>query len=227
MVIALPNLDGSFTVTLFLPYEGDPSFKTLDHDAAINEFFQSTFPDILPVAPDLLHDFNDNPTSSLVTIRCYPWVRNNTLLLGDSAHAIVPFYGQGMNAGFEDCSVLAKLLDDYDDDWSKVLSHFQSGRKPDADAIADLALRNFIEMRDSVADKRFLKRKQIEAKLHDLYPDKWIPLYSMVTFSHIPYSYAQAEGNRQDRIMNEVMEKYSISTPLEEIDYAWIIKKID
>lgn len=226
MLIALPNLDGSFTVTLFLPFEGEPSFATLNSDSAIQDFFRHTFPDVPPIAPDLLHDFNSNPTSSLVTIKCYPWVQNRSLLLGDAAHAIVPFYGQGMNAGFEDCSVLVEFLDEYNDDWDKVLANFQSGRKHDADAIADLALRNFVEMRDSVADKRFLKRKKIEAKLHSLFPDQWTPLYSMVTFTHVPYAYALAEGLKQDRIMAEVMDRYSINTPLEDIDYDWIIRKL-
>lgn len=226
MLIALPNLDESFTVTLFLPFEGKPSFDSLKTDEDIQNFFNTTFADIMPVSPGVLEDFKSNPTSSLVTVKCYPWAKNNTLLLGDSSHAIVPFYGQGMNSGFEDCTVLWNMLEEYNDDWDKVLAQYQSARKPDADAIADLALRNFVEMRDSVGNPQFLKRKQIEAQLHAKYPDRWIPLYSMVTFSHTPYSEALAIGIQQDKIMAQVMSKYGLEVALEDIDYEWIMSLV-
>jgi kynurenine 3-monooxygenase len=220
MMIALPNPDGSFTCTLFFPFEGNPSFTTLKTRDNIQNFFKITFPDALALMPDLLHDFESNPTSSLVTMKCYPWARNNTLLLGDAAHAIVPFYGQGMNAGFEDCRILNDLLDQHNDNWNKVVASFQELRKADADAIAQLALDNFIEMRDLVADADFLLRKKIEAKLHTLYPDKWIPLYSMVTFHEdIRYSEAYRIGKKQKALMDKVMEQPGIETTWESLNF--------
>jgi len=227
MLIALPNPDGSFTCTLFFPFEGKTSFEKLKTDADVKQFFQETFPDALRLMPDLLEDYNSNPTSSLVTVTCYPWVRNNTLLIGDAAHAIVPFFGQGMNAGFEDCRILHELLDKHQDDWSIALSEFQEQRKPDADAIAQLALDNFIEMRDLVADAEFLLRKKIEAKLHELFPDKWIPLYSMVTFhDSMRYSEAYQIGKRQRKIMDEAMKTPGIETNWGSLDFEEIVSRL-
>ncbi len=227
MMIALPNPDGSFTCTLFFPFEGATSFQSLHNSEAIQAFFKNTFPDAVEMMPTLLEDFNTNPTSSLVTVRCYPWVKNNTLLIGDAAHAIVPFYGQGMNAGFEDCRVLNELLDQEKDDWSKVLPKFQQSRKPNADAIAQLALDNFIEMRDLVADEDFLLRKKIEAKLHEQYPDKWIPLYSMVTFyDNIPYAVAYQTGQKQKAIMDEVMKTPDIMNRWQLLNLEEIVNKL-
>jgi kynurenine 3-monooxygenase len=162
MMIALPNPDGSFTCTLFYPLEGATSFQSLKNDEMILRFFRETFPDALPQMPTLLQDFHENPTSSLVTIQCYPWAKNKTLLIGDAAHAIVPFFGQGMNSGFEDCRSLNALLDKHNDNWSTAIQEFQELRKTDADAIARLALDNFIEMRDLVADAAFLLRKKLK-----------------------------------------------------------------
>jgi len=227
MMIALPNPDGTFTCTLFLPFEGPVSFGALRNDQAIMDFFSTHFPDALSLMPDLLKDYHTNPTSSLVTVKCYPWVRHRTLLIGDAAHAIVPFFGQGMNAGFEDCRVLNTCLDDYRDDWDEVLPLFQQQRKPNADAIAQLALDNFIEMRDLVADPEFLLRKKIEAKLNNLYPDRWIPQYSMVTFSdNIPYAQAYAEGQRQKKIMDEVMRTPRIHENWEQLDFQHIVSQL-
>ena len=227
MMIALPNPDGSFTCTLFFPFEGNPSFSKLNSDKAIISFLKSTFPDALNVMPNALEDFNTNPTSSLVTVKCFPWVRNNTLLIGDAAHGIVPFFGQGMNAGFEDCRILNQLLDTYGDEWNKVLPEFQLLRKPDTDAIAQLALDNFTEMRDLVADADFLLRKKIEARLYELFPDKWIPLYSMVTFhDHIRYSDAYKMGKKQKMIMDEVMKTPEIASNWENLDLKEIAEKL-
>ncbi|MFM9026386.1 MAG: FAD-dependent oxidoreductase [Bacteroidota bacterium] len=206
MMIALPNLDGSFTCTLFFPYEGRQSFTSLATHAAVGLFFQETFPDALPMMPTLEEDFFSNPTGSLVTVKCSPWIyKDHVALIGDAAHAIVPFYGQGMNCGFEDCTVLNSLLDDYGDDWAKTLPAFQASRKPNADAIAELALMNFIEMRDKVGQPEFLLQKKIEARIHQLHPEKWLPLYSQVTFSKIPYATALMSGVRQEEIMRKVM----------------------
>jgi kynurenine 3-monooxygenase len=227
MMIALPNPDGSFTCTLFFPFEGATSFSQLKTDADVNSFFQSTFPDAVALMPTLLEDFNTNPTSSLVTVRCYPWAKNNTLLIGDAAHAIVPFFGQGMNAGFEDCRLLNQMLDTRQDDWNKVLREFQRIRKKDSDAIAQLALDNFIEMRDLVADADFLLRKKIEARLHQLYPTRWIPLYSMVTFyDSMPYSAAYETGQKQKKIMDEVMNQPDLETNWEKLDFEGIVNKL-
>ena len=227
MMIALPNPDGSFTCTLFFPFEGSPSFSQLKTDAEVSMFFESTFPDAVKLMPSLLEDYNANPTSSLVTVRCYPWIKNNTLLIGDAAHAIVPFFGQGMNAGFEDCRILNDLLNKYDDQWEKVLPAFERERKKDADAIAQLALDNFIEMRDLVADADFLLRKKIEARLHQLYPTQWIPLYSMVTFhDNVPYSVAYETGQKQKKIMDEVMRIPAIDKNWESLNFKEIVASL-
>lgn len=223
MLIALPNPDGSFTLTLFFPFEGEPSFAKLKTKSEAIDFFQKIFPDAYALMPDLADQFFINPTSALVTVKCFPWIKNNTLLIGDAAHAIVPFYGQGMNAGFEDCRVLNQLLDQHQDEWEKVLPEFQQLRKPDADAIAQLALDNFIEMRDLVNDADFILQKKIEAKLHELFPEKWIPLYSMVTFREdIRYSVAYETGQKQKRIMEEVLRIPGIENNWQQLDYEKI-----
>ncbi len=207
MMIALPNIDGSFTCTLFFPFEGDPSFASLDTKEKVKVFFEKTFTDAVPLMPTLTDDFFNNPTSSLVTVKCYPWIREDKFaLIGDAAHAMVPFFGQGMNCGFEDCRVLNSLIDKHSENWSAILSEYQSLRKPDGDAICNLALNNFVEMRDKVADPKFLLQKKIEAAFSKKYPDKWIPLYSQVTFSpQIRYSEALVNGQKQEAIMQQIM----------------------
>lgn len=211
MLIALANEDASFTCTLFFPFEGKHSFESLTTEKEVVHFFQEVFPDALEMMPKIGHEYFENPTSSLVTIKCSPWnFQDKILLMGDSSHAIVPFYGQGMNSGFEDCSVFNKLFEANNRNWEKTFYEFSNKRKKDADAISDLALSNFIEMRDLVADEQFLLRKKIEKKIFDNHPDKWIPLYSQVTFSHIPYSEALSNGKRQDKIMDCIMAKPNI-----------------
>jgi kynurenine 3-monooxygenase len=206
MMIALPNLDGSFNCTLFFPYEGPNSFEALQSPEQVRSFFEEVFPDAVPLMPELEQEFFENPTSSLVTVRCYPWsVTDEVLLLGDASHAIVPFYGQGMNAGFEDCTILHELMAQYGNDWLTIFQEFQRQRKPNADAMADLAIYNFEEMRDRVADPRFLLQKKIESKISVQYPQQWLPLYSQVTFSHLPYAEALANGQEQERIMQRIM----------------------
>ncbi|TCJ17476.1 FAD-dependent monooxygenase [Flaviaesturariibacter flavus] len=213
MLIALPNLDGSFTGTLFFPFEGETSFERLKTEADVEAFFRQTFPDLVPLVPDLARQFFHNPTSSLVTVKCFPWVRGDHFaLIGDAAHAIVPFFGQGMNAGFEDCTVLAELMEQWGDDWEPILAEYQALRKPDGDAIADLAINNFTEMRARTADPKFLLQKKIEAWVHESHPDQWIPAYSQVTFSpHIRYSEALRNSQRQEAIMQEVMKDPDIA----------------
>lgn len=208
MMIALPNLDRTFTCTLFFPFEGEHSFSNLDTKEKAAAFFERTFPDAVPLMPDYVNEFFHNPTSSLVTVKCFPWVRDDKFaLIGDAAHAIVPFFGQGMNAGFEDCRILDELIETNGDDWAAILQQYQTLRKPDADAIADLAVGNFTEMRERTADPKFLLQKKIEAKLHSKYPDQWIPAYSQVTFSpHIRYSEALLRGQKQEAIMQGIMQ---------------------
>lgn len=212
MLIALPNMDGSFTCTLFFPFEGDPSFASLDTKEKVTAFFEKTFADAMQLMPTLAEDFFNNPTSSLITVKCFPWVRKDEFaLIGDAAHAIVPFFGQGMNCGFEDCSVLNNLIEKHADDWDKILAEFEQLRKPDADAIANLALNNFVEMRDKVADPKFLLQKKIEGRFSSKYPDKWTPAYSMVTFRpDLRYSEALRKGNFQQKIMDEIMAEPGI-----------------
>ncbi len=203
MLIALPNPDFTFTCTIFLPSVGTNSFGALQNAEAVHTFFQIHFADVLDLIPDLASQFQDNPTSSLVTVRTFPWATPNTLLLGDASHAIVPFYGQGMNAGFEDVRLLVKDLP-AKPNWKNTFDIFQKSRKADVDAIADLALGNFIEMRDKVADERFLAQKNLEKRLNDQFPDDWIPLYSLVTFSDTPYSECLKLGRIQQQIMDTV-----------------------
>jgi len=223
MMIALPNTDGTFTGTLFL------SFDQFDSIKDPRKFFEDTFPDALRLMPDFDQQWIDNPVSSLVTMKCWPWSHgNNVLLIGDAAHAVVPFYGQGMNAGFEDCRILNKLLDKNKEDWNTTIDEFQKLRKPDTDAVAQLALDNFIEMRDLVADEEFLLRKKIEARLNQLYPDKWVPLYSMVTFrDDIRYSDAYATGQKQKKIMDEVMKTPDLKTNWESLNFLNIIQQLE
>ncbi|TGD78520.1 FAD-dependent oxidoreductase [Hymenobacter wooponensis] len=224
MMIALPNLDGSFNCTLFFPYEGAVSFETLQTPEQVRSFFEEVFPDAVPLMPELEQEFFENPTSSLVTVRCYPWsVADEVLLLGDASHAIVPFYGQGMNAGFEDCTILQGLMAQYGHDWLTIFREFQRQRKPNADAMADLAVYNFEEMRDRVADPRFLLQKKIESKISAQYPQQWLPLYSQVTFSHLPYAEAWANGQEQERIMQRVMPHIETEADFERPEVQTLI----
>lgn len=224
MLIALPNQDRSFTCTLFLAYEGKHAFANLQSADQVLDFFEKNFPNIIPLMPQLIEEFFENPTSDLVTIQCYPWSRySNNILLGDAAHAIVPFYGQGMNAAFEDCHIFSHMMEAYPNNLPSLIETFQQVRKPDADAIAELALRNFMEMRDLVADPVFLERKKIEAELHKRYPNQWIPLYTMVTFTNMRYSEALKIGDQQDHIMQKVMKRFSSVSQMKEEDFGRII----
>jgi kynurenine 3-monooxygenase len=221
MLIALPNLDGSFTCTLFLAYDhslgGKNSFEYLQARELVMHFFNSQFHDAADLMPGLIEDFFGNPTGSLITVKCYPWaVEDKSVLLGDSAHAIVPFFGQGMNAAFEDCTYLNGCIDKHGDNWKKVFDEYQKLRKPNSDAIADLAQENFIEMRDLVATPRFQLKKKIEAELHKKFPDKFVPKYSMVTFHRIPYSVALMKGRVQDKILTELAENIN---SVDELDW--------
>lgn len=211
MLIALPNEDGSFTCTLFMPYDGDKhAFNELKTDEHIDEFFKTVFPDFHAMMPNLIENWHENPLSSLAIVRCYPWTAGKFALMGDSAHATVPFYGQGMNGGFEDCTVLWDLFNKNNGNWDDTFKEYEVQRKPDGDALQDLSLDNYYVMRDYVADPDFLLQKKIEAKLSERHPDKWMPLYSQVTFSHIRYSDAYKQGKKQDKIMKDVLKNPKI-----------------
>jgi len=217
MLIALPNVDGTFACILFLPFEGVDSFAELTTQCAVIRFFQSRFPDANPLMPNLAEDFFTNPTGAMVTIKCSPWhVDGRVLLLGDAAHAIVPFFGQGINCGFEDCTCLLELLDRHGADWERVFSEFEKARKINTDAIADLAVENFVEMRDRVADPRFLFRKKVELALEAKYPQLFVPKYAMVTFHRIPYATALQRGQVQDRMLTELCDPIE---RLEDLDW--------
>ncbi|MEC9373204.1 MAG: NAD(P)/FAD-dependent oxidoreductase [Planctomycetota bacterium] len=201
MMIALPNKDRSFTCTLFWPYEGDHAFAAIREESDVLPFFRKHYPDAVPLMPTLVEDYQRNPVSSLVTIRCWPWTRNLTLILGDAAHAIVPFYGQGMNCAFEDCAALDVCLRQHPGDIPAAFHALEELRKRHADAIADLALDNFIEMRDKVGSKAFLLKKKGEKLLSRLFPKRFLPLYDMVSFSTIPYDDARRRARAQSSIV--------------------------
>jgi len=218
MLIALPNIDGTFACILFLPFEGADSFDMLATASDVVEFFRSRFPDVLPLMPALADHYFANPTGSMVTIKCSPWhVEGRSLLLGDAAHAIVPFFGQGLNCGFEDCTCFLEILDRRGADWKTVFKEFEAARKINTDAIADMAIENFVEMRDRVADPRFLLRKKVELALEAKYPQRFIPKYAMVTFHRIPYSVALARGVVQDRMLAELCDPID---RVEDLDWA-------
>jgi kynurenine 3-monooxygenase len=194
-----------------MPFEGENSFDLLKDRKEVEAFFEKNFPDSIDVIPKLAEDFFNNPTSTLVTMKCYPWTYDDKVaLIGDACHAIVPFYGQGMNAGFEDISVLYEMIEEYGDDWELIFSEYQKSRKPNADAIAELSYRNFMEMSSKTADDKFLLQKKIEKHFSDKHPDKWIPLYSRVTFSDRPYTEALAIGDLQNTIMEKVLKTDNI-----------------
>ncbi len=221
MLIALSNDDGSFTCTLFMPFEGENSFEEINNEEKLTAFFAEYFSDTKDLIVDLKKDYFANPTSSLVTMQCYPWTyKDKVALIGDSAHAIVPFYGQGMNAGFEDITALSDLLDMFPNDVATVFKKYQEIRKPNADAIAELSYRNFMEMSSKTADANFLLQKKIEAWFTKMHPEKWLPLYDRVTFSLNPYEDALAIGDFQKSVMDEVMK-------LPNIHNNWQTKEVE
>jgi kynurenine 3-monooxygenase len=218
MLIALPNVDGSFTVTLFLPNQGEESFQALTTPEAVHALFESRFADAIPLMPDLIEDFVGNPTGHLETIRCKPWsFEDHALVLGDAAHAIVPFHGQGMNAAFEDCSAFDQCLVDPDRPWNEVFAEFEKRRRPNTDAIADMALENYIEMRSTVREPKFQLKKDLSFRLEERHPGQFIPRYSMVMFHTIPYAEAKRRGAIQEKILDELT---SAAASLDQVDLA-------
>jgi len=207
MLIALPNPDGSFTCTLFLNYSGEPSFESLQERSAVEAFFQSNFADALEYLEDPVDVFSEKTAAPLFLVHVFPWSFNQKVgLIGDAAHAIVPFYGQGMNCGFEDCAELDALIPKHNHDWDQIFPAYENARKPNGDAIAELSKRNFVEMSDLSGDRKFQIRKKIEVKFSNRFPEMWTPLYSMVTFSpDVPYSEALRAGDEQNRVMDKIM----------------------
>ncbi|MFL6501315.1 MAG: FAD-dependent oxidoreductase [Candidatus Udaeobacter sp.] len=202
MMIALPNPDGSFTCTLFWEFEGPRSFATVKTDDDVRRFFEEEFPDAVPLMPGFVEDFWNNPTGSLVTIRCAPWVyRDKVCLVGDAAHAVVPFYGQGMNAAFEDCVVLDECFEEFPEKRDHAFSEYFRRRKENADALADLAIENFIEMRDKTASKTFRAKKKLDHALEAALPGIYLPLYTMITFTRMPYAKAAKRAQIQDSLV--------------------------
>ena len=218
MLIALPNVDGSFTVTLFLPNRGGESFDALTTPEAVHALFERRFADAIPLMPRLVDEFFENPTGHLETIRCEPWsFEDHALVLGDAAHAIVPFHGQGMNAAFEDCSAFDQSLRDPDRPWNEVFAEFEKRRRPNTDAIADMALENYVEMRSTVRESKFQLKKDLSFRLEERHPGRFIPRYSMVMFHTIPYAEAKRRGAIQEEILEELTSR---ATSLDEIDLA-------
>jgi kynurenine 3-monooxygenase len=202
MMIALPNADGSFTGTLFWPFEGPNSFAALTDGKSVVTYFEDQFPDVVELIPTLADDFLFDPTSSLVTIRCHPWhIAGRVVLLGDACHAVVPFLGQGMNAAFEDCSVLTQCLAEHGSDLRCAFATYESLRKENLDTLADLCVENFYEMRDRVGSRWFVLRKKLEIALHKLFPHWYLPLYTMIEFTRIPYAEALRRAKWQDRVV--------------------------
>lgn len=229
MFIALPNFDQSYTGTLFLPFnDQDLSFQELDNEQSVKAFFHAHFPDASALFTDLSKQYFANPTSHLANVFTDRWAFGKWLLIGDAAHGIVPFYGQGMNAGFEDCRLLDDLLSIHGDDFESAFQSLSSKRKKDTDAIARLAMDNFIEMRDLVADDRFLLQKKIEGALTKALPDQWKTLYSEVTFSDTPYSEALARGQRNQRIMDEILNDTALDLTRWDNKEVWqaLLKKV-
>jgi kynurenine 3-monooxygenase len=224
MMIALPNLDRSFTCTLFLQHHGAPGFDQLTALEGVRTFFEQTFPDAVPLLTELGAEFARNPTGGLVTVRCAPWhLDGQVLLLGDAAHAIVPFFGQGMNCAFEDCAVLMDLFDGHGGDWARIFPLFFEARKPDTDAIAQLALDNFIEMRDTSADPHFALKRQLEHLLEERHPGQFVSKYAMVSFHRFPYRVALARGRIQDRVL---MDACKGASGLAEIDADAVFARV-
>ena len=216
MLIALPNVDGSFTVTLFLPNQGEESFEALTTPDAVLALFRRRFGDAIPLMPRLTEDFFANPTGHLETIRCAPWwFEDHALVLGDAAHAIVPFHGQGMNAAFEDCSAFDRCLENPDHSWNEIFADFERRRRPNTDAIADMALENYVEMRSTVREPKFQLKKDLSFRLEERHPDRFIPRYSMVMFRTIPYAEARRRGAIQEEILDELTSR---AASLDEID---------
>lgn len=212
MLIALPNFDGSYTCTLFMPFEDhEHCFNNLDSREKVTAFFREVFPDFYNMMPEVADHWEEHPLSSLAIIRCFPWTHGKLALMGDAAHATVPFFGQGMNCGFEDCSVMWQLMQEYKENWPLIFKEYERLRKPNGDAVQDLSLQNYIVMRDKVADPEFLLLQKIERRINYLYPNRYFPLYSMVSFTDIEYITALTKGNAQEAMIKNLIADSGIT----------------
>lgn len=226
MLIALPNFDGSFTCTLFMPFDDHTyCFNNLTSKEKVTHFFKEVFPDFYGLMPDVADTWNDHPLSSLAIVRCFPWTSGKVALMGDAAHATVPFFGQGMNCGFEDCSVMYELMNEYKEDWNQIFKAYETLRKPNGDAVQDLSLQNYIVMRDRVNDPNFQLIQKIERRINLLYPDSYFPLYSMVSFTNIAYETALKKGNEQEQRIQNLIQQYNITHEMGDEQIDQIIRK--
>ena len=223
MIIALPNLDGSFTVTMFHPFEGEIGFNNLNTKEKVQAFFEKGFPTLIPYMPHYVEEYFENPVGTLGTIKCYPWqAYGKTLIMGDASHAIVPFYGQGMNASFEDVAVFDEILEEHEGDWTKIFRTFQDARAENTNAIADLAIDNFHEMQDKVDDADFIKKRKLEMKLEQTY-EEYYSKYSLVTFRpDMPYAKAMDLGRKQDKLLLDLVNEKEV----ENLDLDHVMKSI-
>ena len=219
MLSAFPNLDQSFTAMLVMPFEGEVSFASIASGKELQALFEAQLGDVLPLVPDLAGEYFLRPPSSLMTIRCSPWIfEGRVALIGDAAHAMVPFFGQGMNAGLEDCVVLDGCLERHGGDWARSLPEYQALRRPDCDAVTDMSLQNFVELSELVGDPRFLLKKRLEQRIHALYPDRFIPLYPMVAFSHLPYAEVQRIAHAQEEVLQRLLASGDLEARWESPD---------
>ena len=224
MLIALPNFDGSFTCTLFMPFDGHTHcFNNLTSKEKVNEFFKEVFTDFYEMMPNIADAWDQHPLSSLAIIRCFPWTHGKVALMGDAAHATVPFFGQGMNCGFEDCSVMWELMKKHGDNWPLIFKEYETMRKPNGDAVQDLSLQNYIVMRDKVNDPDFQLLQKIERRINFLYPDSYFPLYTMVSFTNIEYITALNKGNEQEKMIQNIIAEKGITANTSDADIDSLI----
>lgn len=216
MLLGFPNTDGSFTCSLHMPFEGEPSFASLQTESDVVSFFEENFPDVVSHIPNLAESFIKHPANPMLCIRCSPWTfSGKVVLIGDAAHVLYPYYGQGANAGFEDCSVLIECIEKHGDAWPAILKEYETLRKPNMDAVADMCVQHYVEIRDSVGDPKFLLRKAVERRVNQMFPDKYTPLYTMIAFTCLPYVEALRKERKQSLLIDEIMKLDRIEEKLE------------
>ena len=227
MLIGFPNLDGSFTCSLHMPFAGEPSFESLKTGSDVRSFFEEFFPDVAVLIPDLEETFLIHPPNPMVSVRCSPWTYQGQLaLIGDAAHVLFPYYGQGANAGFEDCSILVECLDRHDENWPEALREYETLREPNTNAIADMCVEHYTEIRHLLADPNFLLRKTLERKVNQMYPTQYLPLYTMIAFSCMPYVEALQIDRRQHLIIDQLMSVEQISSKVDSKEVEALIDKL-